>query len=103
MVASRLIDSWGEIEIKCVADRISVSDPVPLVFDAHHDATPPFVIKVKSPTGALILSRTTRELPTGEPQSAPPVEFIPSVAGDYRIEIEQVHGRRRGEATLHVR
>lgn len=100
---SRFIDSWGEIEIKCATNSISVADPVPLVFDAHHDATPPFVIKVRSPSGEIIINRTTRELPTGQPQSAPPVQFIPSVRGDYQIEVHQVHGKRRGDATLHVR
>jgi len=102
-MGSQFIDSWGEIEIKCAADSISVSDVVPLVFYAHPDAAPPFVIKVRSPSGSVIINRTTRELPTGDPQSAPPIQFIPSVSGDYQIEVRQVHGKRRGDATLHVR
>jgi hypothetical protein len=43
-----------------------------------------------------------RELPTGKPQSAPPVEFIPSQKGEYQVEVKELRGKQRGQATLTV-
>ena len=43
------------------------------------------------------------ELPTGLPQSAPPVEFIPSHRGEYSIEVREIRGKQqRGRAVLSV-
>jgi hypothetical protein len=50
----------------------------------------------------VILERVLRELPTGKPQSAPPVSFTVSAQGDYKIEIWQLYGKSRGDAVLHV-
>ena len=50
----------------------------------------------------IILERVLRDLPTGLPQSAPPVTFMPSDVGEYRIEIKQLYGKQKGEAVLHV-
>jgi len=43
-----------------------------------------------------------RELPTGMPQSAPPITFTVSGAGDYKIEIKQLYGKQKGDAVLRV-
>jgi hypothetical protein len=36
------------------------------------------------------------------PQSPPPVEFVVSSPGVYRIEIKEIRGRNSGEARLRV-
>src|SRR5262249_7299011 len=64
------------------------------------DADPPFTLKIKSPSGSVIVDRVIRELPTGLPQSAPPVTFTPSSAGEYKIEIKQLSGKQQGTAVL---
>jgi hypothetical protein len=51
----------------------------------------------------VIFERVLRELPTGQPQSAPPVEFSAGAAGEYKLEIKQLYGKQKGEAELHVR
>ena len=53
-------------------------------------------------SGKVILERVLRELPTGKPQSAPPIQFTASAPGDYKIEIWQLYGKQRGDAILHV-
>jgi hypothetical protein len=72
------------------------------VFRADDEAAPPFNIRIRSPSGKVILERVIRELPTGRPQSAPPVQFAASAAGDYKVEIWQLYGKQRGDAVLHV-
>lgn len=109
------IDSHGEIETyRHSADTPASSrrsnpssgvrpgEPVALVFRTRDEPSPPFAILVRSPTGSTIVDRVIRELPTGEPQSGAPVEFIPSVAGTYSIEIRELKGNQRGQATLKV-
>jgi hypothetical protein len=113
------IETSGEIDIFChpsggaVAqvttrssvpffDAIHVGDRVAMVFTAEDGAAAPFALKILSPTGATILDTIVRELPTGLPQSAPPVEFVVSARGVYQIEIREIKGRQRGEARLHV-
>ena len=49
-----------------------------------------------------IVERVLRELPTGQPQSAPPITFTVSSAGDYKIEIKQLYGKQKGDAVLRV-
>ncbi|HMV33927.1 MAG TPA: HD domain-containing phosphohydrolase, partial [Gemmatimonadales bacterium] len=50
--------------------------------------------------GSLLVQRLLQELPTGEPQSAPPVTFVPSAKGIYPIEIRQMRGNNVGMARL---
>jgi hypothetical protein len=97
------IDNHGEIETFCQTAPSSVGDPIKLVFRAYDEATPPFNIKIRSPSGKVIIERVLRELPTGEPQSAPPVEFMASSAGEYKLEIKQLYGKQKGDAVLHVK
>lgn len=73
-----------------------------LVFRSDDEADPPFNIRIKSPSGKVIVERVLRDLPTGRPQSAPPVEFTASAPGAYTVEIWQLYGKQRGKATLHV-
>lgn len=96
------VESSGDIETICTNTPVSVGDKVLLVFRAHDEATPPFKIKVKAPSGKVILDRVLRELPTGKPQSAAPVEFTASTAGKYGISIAQLYGKQAGEAILTV-
>ena len=96
------VDNSGDIETFSKNDPVNAGDVVSLVFRADDDASPPFNIRIKSPTGSVILERVLRELPTGKPQSAPPITFTASAPGDYRIEIWQLYGKQRGEAVLHV-
>ena len=100
---SRTIDVTGDIETVCKAHPVKAGDTVSLHFIADDEATPPFTIRIKSPTGAVVLERVLRELPTSKPQSAPPVQFPTSVPGDYKIEVWQLYGTQRGDATLHVK
>ena len=97
------VDNSGDIETVCQSSPVSVGDTMKLVFRAYDEATPPFNIKIRSPTGKVIVERVLRELPTGEPQSAPPIEFSMSTAGEYKVEIKQLYGKQKGEAVLHVR
>jgi hypothetical protein len=99
---ARHIDNSGDIETICQTDPVTAGVTVSLVFRSDEDSAPPFTVRVKSPAGKVILERVLRELPTGQPQSAPPVTFSVSTAGDYRIEIWQLYGKTRGDAVLHV-
>ena len=107
-------DSSGDIEIICsksgaaskhrsTLDGLEVGDRVSLMFVPEEGLTPPYSLKVSSPSGASILDSLLRELPTGESHSPPPIEFIVSLRGKYRIEIKDLKGRQRGEATLNIR
>ena len=59
-------------------------------------------MKVRSPSGQVIVDRVLRELPTGRPQSAAPLAFTVSMPGDYKVLIKQLHGKQHGEAVLKV-
>jgi len=96
------IQSIGEIESICQSDAISAGSTARLVFRTWDDASPPFTIKVRAPNGKTILERLIRELPTGKPQSAPPVTFSVQIVGDYHITISELYGKASGEATLSV-
>jgi hypothetical protein len=101
-VARPVVESSGDIETFSKADPVSAGDTVSLIFRSDEEANPPFTLRIKSPAGKVILERVLRELPTGRPQSAPPIQFTASAAGDYRIEIWQLYGKSRGDAILHV-
>lgn len=108
------IDSTGDIEIFChpmgsgsrgsvpFFDAIGPGDRLGLVFGPNEGSNPPYTLKVYSPSGTLILDTIVRELPTGEPQSPPPIEFIVSATGIYRIQIRESRGRQSGEAKVRV-
>ena len=98
----RTIENSGDIETICKADPVRSGDTVTLVFRSDDDASPPFTVKIKAPSGQTIVERVLRELPTGKPQSAPPISFTVSASGDYKIEITQLYGKVRGDAVLHV-
>lgn len=97
-----ITDNVGEIEAICKTEPARLGDVIKLVFRAEDDADPPFSVKIKSPSGKVIVERILRELPTGKPQSASPVEFTASAVGSYRIEIKQLYGKQSGTANLNV-
>ena len=97
------VENLGDIETISQTDPVSAGDTVRLVFRSDDDAAPPFTVRVKSPSGKVIMERVLRELPTGKPQSAPAISFTVSASGDYKIEIVQLYGKTRGDAVLHVK
>jgi hypothetical protein len=100
------IDSSGEIETifhDTIPQRpIEVGDRLLLVFRARDEPEYPINVQIHSPSGSKILERVLRELPTGMPQSAPPIDFVPSAKGDYIVDIREVRGTQRGHAVLKV-
>ena len=96
------IESFGDIESICQADDLSAGKTARMVFRSWVDVTPPFTVKVRGPDGRTILDRVIRELPTGEPQSAPPLTFSVMQAGSYSIAIRELYGKKEGGATLTV-
>jgi hypothetical protein len=99
---ARTIESVGDIETICKSDPARAGEEIKLLFRAEDDADPPFTLKIKSPSGKVIVERVIRDLPTGKPQSAAPVAFTASSGGEYKIEIKQIQGKLRGEAVLRV-
>jgi len=99
---ARTIESTGDIETVCMTSPLQVGEVVTLVFRAYDEATPPFNLRIKSPSGKTIVERVLRELPTDQPQSAPPVSFTVSAAGEYKLEIKQLYGKQKGEALIRV-
>jgi hypothetical protein len=99
----RNIENSGDIETICQTDPAVAGETVKLVFRSDDDAAPPFTVKIKAPSGKIIVERVLRELPTGKPQSAPPISFTASAPGDYKIEVTQLYGKQRGDAVLHVK
>jgi hypothetical protein len=100
-----VIESSGEIEIISLASRtkkFAMGDRVQLIFKPIDTPNPPYKLKVTSPTGKSIVDTLIRALPTGEPQSAPPFEFSPSVNGIYIVEIRESNGRAFGKGDLKV-
>jgi len=108
------IEASGEIEVYCypagpasrvtvpVFSQVTIGDRLSLVFGANESATAPFALKVVSPSGATILDSIVRDLPTGLPQSPPPLEFVVSAKGVYKVEIREMRGRQRGEAKVRI-
>lgn len=109
------IDSSGDIEVFAHLsgaansrnsvpsyDAIGVGERVSLLFLPGDGSSPPYMLKIVSPSGATIIDTILRDLPTGAPQTPPPFEFVVSARGNYRIEIREMRGRQRGEATLRV-
>ena len=108
------IDSTGDIEVYCHTDahsasrgssffgKISPGDWVYLVFNPDEGTSPPYRLKITSPTGSVLLDQTVRDLPTRAPQAPEPISFVVSTNGSYRIEIKEANGRQSGVATLRV-
>jgi hypothetical protein len=101
-VSRTITDNIGEIETICRTDPARVGAVVKLVFRSDDEADPPFSVRIKSPTGKVIIERLLRDLPTDRPQSPPPIEFTAAQSGAYSVEIWQLYGKQRGKATLHV-
>lgn len=110
------IETSGQIEIFCYPsghhatrqsvpyfDSVNPGDRLSLVFSPDDGASAPYNLKIFSPSGANILDTIVRDLPTGLPQSPPPVEFVVSAKGVYRVEIGEMRGRQRGEARVLVK
>lgn len=97
-----LVESSGSIETVCNSPGAKVGDTLKLVFRALDDSEPPYTVKIISPAGKVVVERVLRELPTGRPQSAPPLTFTAPAEGDYKVEIWQLYGKSRGQATLRV-
>ncbi len=99
------IDSAGDIDIIVQRDArlgpISVGDHVMMVFRVFND-NPPYEVVVTGPSGNTIMKRVVRELPTGDHQGAPPVDFVVSVVGQYTIVIGETRGSLRGRGVLTV-
>jgi hypothetical protein len=108
------VQSSGDIEIFChpagatsrgsvpFFDKITVGDKLSLIFVPEGSSTPPYSLKIFSPSGATVLDKLVRDPPTGGPQSPPPLEFIVSARGVYRVEVRALKGTQRGEATIRV-
>lgn len=99
---ARTIESVGDIETICKTDPARAGEEIKLIFRAEEDAEPPFNLKIRSPSGKVIVERVIRDLPTGKPQSAPPVTFTASAPGEYKVEIKQLYGKQKGDAILRI-
>jgi hypothetical protein len=111
---SAVIELSGEIEISCYPtglatrsyvpffDSVTTGDRLSLVFTPGDGASAPYGLKIVSPSGATILESILRDLPTGTPQSPPPIEFVVAAKGVYKVEIREMRGRQRGEAKVRV-
>ena len=111
---SALFELSGEIEIFCYPsgagtrasvpffDAVTIGDRLSLVFTPGEGSGPPYSLKVFSPSGANILDSIVRDLPTGTPQSPPPIEFVVSAKGIYRVEIREQRGRAHGAVKVRV-
>ena len=98
---SATVKSTGDIESICQSGQ-AAGDTAELVFRSWDDVSPPFTVKVRDPGGKTILDRVLRELPTGRPQSPPPVSFPIKESGQYRIVIRELYGKAEGAATLTI-
>ncbi len=96
------IESSGDIESICQEDDLTVGHTARIVFRSWDDVSPPFTVKVRDPNGRTILDRVIRDLPTGRPQSAPPMTFSVRSTGRYRIFVKELYGKAEGEAFLTV-
>jgi hypothetical protein len=96
------IESTGDIESIVQTDDLKPGMTAKLVFRSWDDVSPPFTVKVRDPAGKTVLDRVIRELPTGRPQSAPPLTFSVASSGQYKITIKELYGGHEGDATLTV-
>ncbi len=97
------IENHGEIEILCQSlSDVAPGKTVRLVFRPYVTGVPPYQVRVRAPSGKVILERVLRELPTGEAQTAAPITFSVQ-AGQYEISVKQLTGGTEGKAQLVVR
>lgn len=100
------IDSSGEIETlfhdTVLQREVDIGDRLLIVFRSQSEPEGSVSVIIHSPSGSKIVERVLRDLPTGMPQSAPPVEFVPSARGNYTVEVREVRGSQRGHATIKV-
>jgi hypothetical protein len=108
------IESSGDIEIFCHPthgtsrgsvphfEKITAGTRLALLFVPGETSSPPYALRIFSPSGSNILDTLVRDAPTGAPQSPPPIEFVASAAGTYRIEVRSTNGRQRGDAKIRV-
>jgi hypothetical protein len=99
---ARHIENSGDIETLASPQPARAGDQVSLIFRSGSDSAPPFQLKIRAPSGKLIVDTVMRELPTDVAQSGKPVSFVASTPGDYNIEIKQLQGKDKGAAVLHV-
>ncbi|AKT40086.1 hypothetical protein [Chondromyces crocatus] len=93
----------GDIDVLCPCNLGPKGAPVQLAFQAYDHADPPFSIRIKAPSGKVVVERVVRdEALTGRTRGIS-VDFRPDLAGDYSVEVKQVYGELRGKATLRVR
>ena len=107
------IESSGDIEIYCHPttassrgsvphfERITAGTRLALLF-VPGESSPPYALKIFSPSGSIIVDALVRDPPTGAPQSPPPIEFVVSANGFYRIEVRSLKGRQSGDAKIRV-
>ncbi len=93
------LETQGDIEIICETTDLAPNKNAKLVFRTWGAAQPPYQIVVRAPSGKVIVKRVIRQLPTGDPQSAPPVSFSVQ-KGEYEISVSQLKGGVEGHATL---
>lgn len=98
---SAKIESHGDIEVICSTHDLEPNKTARLIFRTVDLPSPPYQIRIKSPSGKIILERVIRELPTGAPQSPPPIQFTVQ-KGDYEIHVAQIKGNAEGTAILSV-
>jgi hypothetical protein len=99
---TRHIDNFGDIETLASPDPVRAGEQVSLIFRSGAEPSPPFQLRIRSPSGKLIVETVMRELPTDVAQSGKPITFVASMQGDYKVEIKQLAGKQRGEAIIHV-
>ncbi|RLB66012.1 MAG: hypothetical protein DRI90_00505 [Deltaproteobacteria bacterium] len=95
------LETQGEIEVICETTNLAPNRNAKLVFRTWGDAQPPYQIRVRAPSGKVIVERVIRQLPTVDPQSAPPVSFSVQ-KGEYEISVTQLRGGAEGLATLTI-
>jgi len=107
------IESSGDIEIFCHPthgasrgsvphfEKILAGTRLALLF-VPGELSPPYALKIFSPSGSIIIDNIVRDAPTGAPQSPPPIEFVVSANVVYRIDVRSTNGRQKGEARIRV-
>jgi hypothetical protein len=107
------IETSGDIEIFCHPthgasrgsvphfEKITSGTRLALLF-VPGESSAPYALKIFAPSGSNIIDTIVRDAPTGAPQSPPPIEFVVSANGVYRIEVRSTNGRQKGEAKIRV-
>lgn len=97
------IESSGDIECLCTSNRVSVGGTAEIVFRTWDDVSPPFTVKIRAPSKKVVYDRVLRDqLPTGRPQSNPPVSFTVADSGVYRLRVAELYGKAEGTAKITI-